>query len=198
MVYSGNRFLTYDEMKVNANYILHYLTGKGWSKQAVCGMLGNMQTESTINPGIWQNLDQFNLDGGVGLVQWTPSSKYLDWCSSHDLVYFEMESNLKRIEYEVENNIQWINSLDPKNRSFYEFTQSTDSPYDLAMVFIAAYERPKEPNQPNRGTQALHWYEVLTGDFIGPDPDGNVTYRPKHKKVVGLLLSDALNGWRGK
>ena len=66
MVYSGNRYLTMAEMRVNAEYIFAYLTRKGWSKNAICGVLGNMQTESTINPSIWQSLNQGNMSGGYG------------------------------------------------------------------------------------------------------------------------------------
>lgn len=159
MVYSANRYLTLDEMKVNAQYILNYLMSKGWTKNAVCGMLGNMQTESTINPGIWQSLAEGNLSGGFGLVQWTPASKYIDWADANGLPFQEMDSNLKRILYEVDNNIQWIN----ENMTFSQFTQSTDTPYNLAMLFLSSYERPANPNQPTRGTQADYWFNNLDG-----------------------------------
>lgn len=52
--YSGDVQLTKSQMKVNAQYILDYLKKKGLTKNAVCGMLGNMETESFINPGLWQ------------------------------------------------------------------------------------------------------------------------------------------------
>lgn len=159
-IYSKNGYLTMAEMTVNAQYILNYLTAKGWTKESVCGMLGNMQTESTINPGIWQSLDEGNLNLGFGLVQWTPATKYIDWCKANNLVYTEMDSNLKRILYEVEHNIQWINS----GMTFKEFTQSKDTPYNLGLLFLKAYERPKDPNQPIRGTQAEYWFKTLTGE----------------------------------
>ena len=96
-LYSSNSYLSYSQMKVNAQYILDYLIAKGWTKNAVCGMLGNMQRESTINPGIWQNLDAGNTSLGIGLVQWTPATKYLNWCTEQGLTWNEMDSNLKRI-----------------------------------------------------------------------------------------------------
>lgn len=169
----GNRFLTMDEMKLNATYIWNYLGSKGWTLQAVCGMLGNMQSESSINPAIWQNLDEGNLSLGYGLVQWTPSTKYFNWCDENGLLYGQMDSNLLRIIYEVENNIQWGNSstgqAPPFN--FYEFTQSTLAPYTLAMYFLVHYERPRDQNQPNRGTQAEFWWSYLDGtDPQPPDP----------------------------
>lgn len=51
-VTSGNFYLNMPQMTENAKHIMSYLLDKGWTKNAICGMLGNMQTESTINPGI--------------------------------------------------------------------------------------------------------------------------------------------------
>ncbi len=162
MIYSGNRYLTLEEMTVNAQYIYDYLTAKGWTKNAICGMLGNMQTESTINPSIWQSLDDSDPSGGYGLVQWTPSTKYTDWCLSNGLVYSEMDSNLLRIEYEVANNLQWIHPT----MTFEDYTLSIDTPYNLGIMFLTYYERPLDPDQPTRGTQAEYWYNTLTGNTV--------------------------------
>lgn len=164
MTISANRYLSMEEMTENAEYILKYLTGKGWTKNAVCGMLGNMQSESTINPGIWQNLDEGNTSLGFGLVQWTPASKYLNWADSNNLPRTEMDSQLKRILWEVENNEQWMNLRD---MTFKEFTKSTKSANDLAMIFLASYERPANPDQPQRGTQAEYWFKNLKGGGSG-------------------------------
>jgi len=165
--------------------------GKGWTKNAICGMLGNMQSESSINPARWEGDVVWNSNTmrGFGLVQWTPYTKYMEWVNGEGLPYKEMDSNLQRILYEVENNIQWIHS----SITFQEFTQSTDTANNLAMLFITAYERPKDPNQPIRGTQAEYWYNTLEGGVSPPDPDPNTN---DEKKLVHLLLSDALNGWK--
>lgn len=178
-----------EEMTVNAQYIMSSLLGKGWTKNAIAGILGNMQSESTINPGIWQSLDEGNMNMGFGLVQWTPASKYINWANGRKLPYREMDSNLARIQYEVDNNIQWINSLDPKGRTFKQFTKSSDSANDLAMVFIKAYERPADPNQPNRGTQAEHWFSTLSGDGSGGGG------KPVFPTTAGLEITTHY-GWR--
>jgi len=179
MIHSGNRYLTLEEMTENAQYILTYLTAIGWTKQAVCGMLGNMETESSINPSIWQSLDVGNLSGGYGLVQWTPATKYIDWCVSNSLDYPLMDSNLLRILYEVDNGLQWYHPT----MSFLEFTHSEDTPYNLALLFLAHYERPLDPNQPSRGTQAEYWYETLTGEPVDPEP------QPKKKHFKSWLYT---------
>lgn len=188
-VVSGNRFLSMPEMTENAEYILSYLTGAGWTKNAVCGLLGNLQTESTINPGIWEGLNEGNLSGGYGLVQWTPATKYIDWAQGEGLSYPELLSQLKRIEYEVTNNLQWFGGYSD-TMSFYEFTQSTETPAYLADVFIKTYEHPADPDQPIRGEQATYWFENLVGGvIIDPGPPGIID-----DAIFHLWLSGALRG----
>lgn len=48
--YNTSQALTNDQMSYNTFYIYDFLTNKGWTLNAICGMLGNMQTESSINP----------------------------------------------------------------------------------------------------------------------------------------------------
>lgn len=96
---------------------------------------------------------------GYGLVQWTPYTKYTEWVTGDPST---MDNNILRILYEVENNIQWI-ATTSYNYSFKEFSQSEDTPYNLALAFLANYERPADPNQPVRGTQAEFWFEFLGG-----------------------------------
>lgn len=129
-------------------------------------MLGNMQAESSLNPGRWQN-DTINSSSlGYGLVQWTPSTKYTEWCSSQGLTDpSEMDSNIQRIVYEVDNNLQWI-PRDPYNFSFEEFAHSNESASNLAKAFLLCYERPADQSedvQNYRSSLAVTWYKFLTG-----------------------------------
>lgn len=158
--YSSNSYLSTSQMKVNAQYILDYLINEGWTKEAICGMLGNMQRESTINPGIWQNLDEGNTSLGVSLVQWTPATKYLNWCTENGLVWSEMNSALKRILYEVKNNIQYY-ATDSYPESFSEFTQSTKDVKYLARAFLHNYERAGVSAEAEREENAEYWYNTL-------------------------------------
>ena len=159
---SKNAFLSESEMTVNARYIYSYLTSRGWSPTAVCGMLGNMETESTINPGIWQNLDAGNTSLGYGLVQWTPSTKYTSWCSERGFEPSHMDSALKRIEWELLNGEQYY-ATDAYPLSFLAFKTSSQSASYLAQAFLINYERPADQTQPARSTQAEKWYNLLKG-----------------------------------
>lgn len=176
---SGNRYLNLEEMGNNAKLIRDYFISKGWTLNAICGMLGNMQSESTINPGIWESLDEGNLSNGYGLVQWTPASKYIDWGGSN---YQDGNRQCDRIQYELENGVQWI-TTSTYPMTFDEFSKSTASAHFLAMVFIANYERPYDENQPIRGEQAIYWWDFLQGDTpIPPDPT------PNKKKKMPLYM----------
>lgn len=173
---SENRYLTMEEMQTNATYIYWYLSNRGWTINAIAGMLGNMQTESTINPGIWQNL-AVNVGPAFGLVQWDPFTKYTDWCDQNGLDPADMDSALDRIEWELANGEQYYATSDYPE-SFEEFKVSTKDPYYLGMAFLANYERPAEPNQPARGEQAEYWYTYLSGIDITP---GSTSKRKKRK-----------------
>lgn len=110
----------------------------------------------------------------TGLVQWTPYTKYTNWVSGDPST---MDNNLSRILYEVQNNLQWIATTE-YNYSFSDFTQSTDTPYNLAMAFLNNYERPSDPNQPSRGTQAEYWYKFL----------GRIANKNKKEKISICII----------
>ena len=102
-----------------------------------------MQAES----GTIANIDERGGGGGYGLVQWTPKSKLTNWARQNGLNYRTVDTQCRRIQWELENNQQfYATSAYPMN--FKQFTQSTRSPNYLANVFIHNYERPRNPNQP--------------------------------------------------
>lgn len=160
----GNRYLSRSEMQNNAELIWGFFKAQGWTLESVSGMLGNMQSESSINPGIWQNLT-VNYNNGFGLTQWTPATKYINWAGSD---YKNGYLQCERIIWELDNHEQWI-STSGYPLSFKTFSTSTESPEYLAQAFLKNYERPKDQNQPWRSTQAREWYEYL-GGTTPPDP----------------------------
>ncbi|WP_414022384.1 phage tail tip lysozyme [Carnobacterium divergens] len=143
------------EQEKNAWSIWTFFKQRGWTEQSIAGMLGNMETESGIRPDI----DEIGGGTGYGLVQWTPKSKLVNWANANGLDYRTLDTQCKRIQWEVENNQQWI-AISPYYYSFREFTQKT-SISECALAFIKCYERPGDPNQPIRVTQAQRWYDKL-------------------------------------
>ena len=158
-IISSNEYLTVAQMAGNAQYILDYLMDCGWTKNAACGVLGNMQSESTINPGLWQNRDEGNTSLGFGLVQWTPATKFISWAKQNGYDKGDIDGQLARILYEVEQNIQWQHVT--TSMSFREFTQSTYSTETLAELFELNYEQHAGGVQQDRKTQARYWYDTL-------------------------------------
>ncbi|MFW6029860.1 MAG: phage tail tip lysozyme [Halanaerobiales bacterium] len=41
-------------------YIYNKLTDEGWTKESICALLGNIQQESQMNPGVWQRQGNTN------------------------------------------------------------------------------------------------------------------------------------------
>ena len=184
----ANRWLSLEEMQINAKYIAWYLLKRGWTLNAISGMLGNFQTESSINPGIWQNL-AVDVGPAFGLAQWDPFTKYTSWCEENGLDPAAMDSALMRIEWELANGEQYY-ATSAYPETFAEFKVSTKNPYYLGMAFLANYERPAEPNQPARGEQAEYWYTYLSEiDF-----SGSGSGKKKRKKFNFILFRN--KQWR--
>ena len=198
--------ISLDEMKPNAQYIWQYFSTRGWTINAVAGLLGNLQQESKMSPAMWESTiagSIVNSDGtqtideaetqafydrmkekyesgaskskphypGYGLVQWTPYYKYTDWCNLNNLNYWDMDSQLQRITWEVENKEQWkAKPSKGYDLSFEDFIVSTEDAAYLAAAFAFCYERPgrstgstAEQNalREERGGYGEYWYNFL-------------------------------------
>ena len=159
--YNTSNTLNQSQMEVNATYLYNALTSRGWSINAIAGILGNMQAESSINPGRWQG-NNVGVGPAYGIVQWDPFTKYTNWALNQGLDPSEMDSNLSRIDYEIANNLQWI-PTSQYNFSFQEFTTSNETPEYLASAFLKNYERAGVEVEEQRRTNARAWYEYLGG-----------------------------------
>lgn len=180
----GNRYLTIGEMQNNAQIIFTYLTNRGWTVNAVAGLLGNMQKESTINPGIWQNLSP-NPSLGWGLVQWTPSTNFTDWATANGYANDDGDAQLKWIDEVTVSFGQWIPTTQYPE-SFGEFKGSTMSPEYLADCFLKNFERPAEIDQPERQRYARYWYDWWEGS---PVPPPNPHPEPDWKASMPIWLA---------
>lgn len=171
-------FVATEDMTSNARYIYNFFSARGWSTQAICGMLGNMQGES----GIKADIDEIGGGGGYGLVQWTPKSKLVNWANARGLNYRSIETQCQRIQWELENGEQFYRT-NAYPLTFRQYAVSTSSASYLAQVFINNYERPANPNQPNRWQWATNWYNVFSGITPPPPPSD------KYTVVAGDTLS---------
>lgn len=163
---NNTRPLTEEESKKNWLAFWQFFKAKGWTANAVSGILGNSYYESTVNPNRWEGDIPFAqpvASRGYGLVQWTPWTKIIDWLTEKgyypDVSKFGV-GECDRIQWEMENNQQWI-ATTTYPESFRDFSVSTKDPYTLAIEFLANYERPADPNQPQRGDKAREIYDYI-------------------------------------
>lgn len=137
------RWLSESESLQNAQMVANHFKGTDWTKESISAMCGNMRHESSINPDMYEYGYDWSADRGYGLVQWTPRSKYWDWAVANSLEPRNGDSMLSRIDYEVENNIQYYSTTDYPE-SFAEFRSNAfgKSVDYLTEAFIWNYERP--------------------------------------------------------
>lgn len=191
-----NDYLNQSEMENNAEMFYSRMISYGFSLNAIAGMLGNIQHESTINPGIWESLDPY--EGGYGLVQWTPYTNYSNWAGAG------WENNgdkqCERIAYEFANGLQYY-STDEYPLTASQFKVSDLSPEYLAEAFLANYERPGDPSASiaYRRQYARNWYNYLSAtvaytprlEYTGTDQ------LPYYREWNPYFSYDAHGDWLG-
>ena len=171
--WSGNAWLNQAQMEANADRFYYLCSQQGWSLPAVAAMAGNSEVEATLNPGIWQGLDEGDFNGGYGFFQWTPASKYIDWCTENNYNREYMTPVITRLLWEIANNEQYYpTSSYPE--SFTEFLHyqgktQTDIEY-LAAAWCYNYERPADPDVPQRQADAVKWFTYFQGHPPTPGP----------------------------
>lgn len=173
--FTGNNYLNQNQRFVNSVWVYEYLRAlpdTPWKdNNSIFALLGNMDIESTVNPGLWESRT-VNRSRGFGLVQWTPASKYLNWCSSEKIEPAYMDSGLRRIQWEMENKQQWI-ATSQFPFSFKEFAGNDErlTLAELTEAFMRCYERPASYGEKldQRIAAAQKYREYLTGDYVPPD-----------------------------
>jgi LysM repeat protein len=144
----NDTFLTTAQQMNNAQIIANHFinAGSGWVKESISALIGNMHHESSVNPDMHELGYGDSPDRGYGLVQWTPMTKYTDWATASGLPWDNGDSQLARIDYEVDNNIQWFNNPNASefdSVSFADFRSGAGMDVaTLTKCFMAKYEHP--------------------------------------------------------
>lgn len=71
------------EGRANIDMMNGYFNSQNFSLESQAGIMGNVVSESGLNPWRWQG-DSYSRYGGYGLFQYTPAYQYIDNCSSLD------------------------------------------------------------------------------------------------------------------
>lgn len=157
----GNRYLNESEMQNNAYIFFSIMSARGWTLNAIAGTLGNIEQESTVNPGLWQNLTVAT-GNGFGLVQWTPSTNYTNWANSHGYAVDDGNYQCQWLDENTVSSGQWISTA-TYPMSFDEYKTSDLLPETLASVFLKNFERAGVEVEETRKTNARKWYDYLLG-----------------------------------
>lgn len=202
-------YLTESEQMNNAQLVAYHFFGTDWTKESICALIGNMSHESTMNPELYEMGYGHSPSRGYGLVQWTPATKLWDWCNANGLDWSNGDSQLARIDYEVEQNIQWIANRHAKGYgretkydfSFTEFRTNAGgySVEQLTEAFMWNYEAPAYQygldSLLKRQSFAVKCFNEL--DFSGAGSGGGGgTDKPKTTDaLIYMFLSNTLRGW---
>lgn len=185
----SNEYLPRELQVDNGNFVMSYLINKkGWSKESAAAVTGNMVTESTINPGLFEGgvARPWNTPmRGYGLVQWTPATGLINFINSSNNTgnhsYDSFEGQLDCLDWNMRGGDgQYFSHPRYPYGAFVElntglkFIQSTKKPSVLADVFIKNYLRPAVFEQPLRGQYANEWFEDYTGEVSECRGNGNL------------------------
>lgn len=166
-VYGGSReYLTEEQMQNNAVIIYRYFSARGWTLEAISGMLGNFDLESTLNPRIESANGSHR-----GLAQWITDYMYnimdilfgghVEWWLGYnqlDMIYAQYEEYIGTQHRGIDKEWQ---TTDTYNVRWDEWASSTEAPDYLARVFNFNYEKSGATN-PKREEYAIKWYNYLS------------------------------------
>lgn len=190
--------LTQSEMENNASLIFNALSAKGWTLAAIAGALGNMQSESTLNPGACEGghgtprgSSQF-YGGGLGLIQWTDYPAY-QAAYRHPILWYAAQNNANWYDGIIQCNLLneannsaitscgynegarwgWQTSNSYPSISFSSYKAFTGTPEDAAIYFFYDMEwhySVEDGTLSTRKQRARYWYDYLSGATPQP-PD---------------------------
>ncbi len=124
----------------NANKIRSFFLAQGWTLQAICGMLGNMQGESTINPAFIQATNRYRLPNNAASLNDVPNAVMVNFYKEYyndrrkayaiGLVQWDGQNSSgeqKLVGYAIRNNFAWYDGWGQCYRIQGEYQQ--DSQY---------------------------------------------------------------------
>lgn len=180
---SGGYSRTSNDAFNNCVMIANQLLNAGWTINAICGVLGNIEYESGYNPWRWQNDDLVFSDEvdkitssqhGYGLFQFTPASKYiysnyaqsyagygpffLDLLNTPDVSRLDGEAQVQFVDEHADYIPTQAYPI-----TYAEYKLSVAPPEELAATWLYNYERSGNPqgSVQVRQESARYWYNRL-------------------------------------
>jgi hypothetical protein len=119
------------EMNNNILCMYSYFMKKGWTENAVIGLIANVIRESYINPAQWGIGELDNQNTGFGLIMWTPATKIIPSMQSAGIwktdyqAYGDFECDF--IHDGTVNMTQWVPAGYGKYMTGNDYINSTES-----------------------------------------------------------------------
>lgn len=184
-----------EAQKNNAILFYDYFSALGATLEAVCGMLGNITRESSLNPGMMQTVSPTS---GWGLIQWTPSTVLTRWCNQRLYNWYDGAAQCYRIQCEglgtEDAGGTWLPTSDYPY-SWSEFLALTDVE-EAVKAYLFERERAGVSALAERIQYANEWYEYLSGQPTPPTPPTPVPptpYQGVKKMPVYMMLRNRHN-----
>lgn len=190
-----------NEAQYNATRLREVLEGYGWSLNAICGFLGNVQLESGLNPWRYQGdnvqstATYYTWNGGYGLVQYTKPKKYIDgeydgnphpnvkaWVQAlpeYGPNFSDRTGSLEDGDAQLIylNNYNDYRATSRYPYSFEEFKSLELDLETMVLIWLKNFERAGVEAITSRVNYAHTWWDYFQGGPLpppGPIPGGNL------------------------
>ena len=133
-----DRYQTHYSYSNNAEEVYTFLNARGYTHEAIIGVLANMEHESCLNPGQQEHGYNGSVNRGYGLVQWTPArDKILAYANRLGVNWYD--GNVQMDYFMINVPASWIKS-GQFHYSYDEFKRMTDI-YLATRTFFWNFER---------------------------------------------------------
>ena len=181
------KYFNQSQQENNALEFYNYFNNYGATIESICGMLGNITRESTLNPAIKQG-NSTSL--GWGLIQWTPSTILTNWCKNYGYKWYDGTAQCERIKCEGEGikgaNGYWLPTHDYPY-SWSEFIALTDVA-EATKAYLHERERAGIQALDLRLQYASEWYTYLSGSPVPPTPPTPPIKHKRRKMPIYMML----------
>lgn len=164
-----SEFMAEKKYKLNSTdgrieFAMDFFIGRGFTKEAAAGIVGNLIAESGVNP----KSEQYGGGPGRGIAQWSVDQRwqtYLKFANNRKLDPLDLEAQLRFIIHEMPSQ------MGESAKTIKTMTDSTAA----AKLFMDKYERPGKPNWDKRVADTDRALRMVGGKGLVQNDRGPIT-----------------------
>ena len=168
----------------------------------IAAIVGNFYQESTVNPGIWEGLDEYASTGGFGLGQWTDNPPVVmrrmalwNWMTEHG---YPIDSGQGQLEFLIAEDIWIPNLIQPSSyATLTDYLNSTSTNLSaLVYEFMYHWEGINDSSYNNRYSWASAMLPIFQSSLAERRPwtTGNFYCDNTQATFNSLLVYDFFMG----